>query len=213
MVRSENKKRTGIYGGTFNPIHKGHVNAAVKVSEKLNLDEIIFIPVNIPPHKDSGGLVSPEDRINMVNLALGGYESFRVSDMEIKRKGASYTYDTLSILDREVDGDLFFIMGTDSFLSLESWYRWQEIVKIANIVVVNRPEFEINDNFFQKNRYTKGIENRYYHNKNKDIYIIDIEGIDISSTQIRDGGFSIESTGSYVDERVRNYIKEKGLYQ
>ena len=213
MGRSESKKKIGIYGGTFNPIHKGHINAAVKTREELEIDEILFMPVHIPPHKEPEDLVSWQDRIKMIELSISEEPDFKVSDMEIKRKGLSYTFDTLRELEEKINCELFFILGTDSFLSFKTWHKWEEILKIANLAVINRPGFRIKKELLLKDGYFLWRKNCFKHRINKTIYFIDIEGINVSSTQVRDNLLTIKERIVYVDEKVEDYIKQKGLYR
>ena len=112
-------RKTGIIGGTFNPIHNGHILLAVYCKEKLNLDRVIFIPTYTPPHKSDKDLVSEVHRLNMCKIAVQNYVDFSVSDIEIKRKGKSYTFETLTSLKEIYPRDtLYFITGADMFLSL-----------------------------------------------------------------------------------------------
>lgn len=207
--------KRGIYGGTFNPVHKGHISAAISVFEKLELDEIVFIPVFLPPHKEFSGPVSSADRIRMLDLSLEGIKNFHVSDIEILRKGKSYTIDTLEAMQVNSEDVFVFIMGTDSFMSFTSWYRWQDILKISEIAVVSRPGFssvEIRENF-PVSGYVFSDNGFFEHKEFKNIYIVDIKGLDISSTRIRNIIEKKESVYSFVPEKAAEYIYEKGLYK
>lgn len=205
--------KTGLFGGTFNPVHLGHINAAETVFKRLMLDEIVFMPVYTPPHKESGDLASGRDRINMLESALAGREHFNVSDLEIRRKGRSYTIDTLKDLRLKTDNEIYFIMGSDSFLSFQTWHKWKDILKIANLAVVYRPDFFYKDtNLFKEGFYWEG-ENRICHVEYKDIYFIDIKGFDVSSTGVRDLIKNKKVFHPFVDDKVADYIEEKGLYK
>lgn len=206
--------KRGIYGGTFNPVHNGHINAALSIFEKLGLDEIIFVPVFLPPHKESPELVSSDDRLMMLNLSLKSIKNFHVSNIEILRKGKSYTIETLEEMQENIDDVFVFIMGTDSFMSFTSWYRWGDILKISEIAVVNRPGFPISEiiNKFPVPGYIFSDEGFFMHSEFKNIYLVDIKGIDVSSTLIRNMIEKKESVFSLVPEKVAEYIYKKGLY-
>lgn len=205
--------KTGIFGGTFNPVHLGHLNAAVQVLHKLDLDEIIFMPVYIPPHKKSKNLASSEDRINMLSMAVKNKERFCVSDIEVRRKGKSYTIDTLEFLKNKIKNEIYFIMGSDSFLSFQTWHRWRDILKISNLAVVYRPNFFYTDTgLFDEGFYWKS-ENCISHKEYNDIFFIDVKGFDVSSTDVRNYIKNNKDLSSYVGDNIAEYIEKKGLYK
>ena len=129
--------RIGIYGGTFSPIHNGHVAAAKAFMEQMWLDVLYVIPTYAPPHKEIAGSVTPYDRLRMCDLAFAGVEGVVVSDLEIRRGGKSYTVDTLRALSGEGDR-LFLLCGTDMILSLDTWREPQEIFKLSYPVYIRR---------------------------------------------------------------------------
>ncbi len=122
-------KRIGLFGGTFNPIHLGHLRTAVEVGEKLSLDVVFLIPSALPPHKDSTALISAEDRLAMARIAVEGSGLFQVSDVELMRSGPSYTIDTVRYF-KSCFGDaaLFLIVGADAFLELDTWKDYQTLL-------------------------------------------------------------------------------------
>jgi nicotinate-nucleotide adenylyltransferase len=135
--------RIGILGGTFNPIHLGHLHLALDVKSLLSLDEILFIPAGNPPHKTDEELASPSDRFEMVRLAISPYSFFKISDIEIKRAEKSYTIDTIRKLTKQSPEDtFFFIIGLDAFMEIESWRNPRELLQSVHFVVVSRPEFQ-----------------------------------------------------------------------
>lgn len=213
MARSEADKKTGIFGGTFNPFHKGHLNAAEAVFHCLGLDELIFMPVFIPPHKSGSELVSSFDRIKIIEISIGVRPDFFVSDIEIKRKGLSYTIDTLEEMKKIKKNELFFIMGSDSFLKFNQWHRYKDILKTANIAVASRPGFDPQINILGIEGYYPLNTNHYSHNYYKDVYFFNINEMDISSTYLRKMIKEGKNISGYVNEKAACYIEEKGLYK
>jgi len=136
--------RIGILGGTFDPIHKGHVYLAEKVYQKLGLDTVIFIPAYTPPHKKGIKVTPARHRYKMLKLALSAHKEFKISDMEIKRKGRSYSVDTLRRLKRRygAKAEFFFITGSDALKEIDKWKNLEEILKLCKFVVVERPGFK-----------------------------------------------------------------------
>ena len=126
----------GIFGGTFNPIHNGHINIALKIYDKFSLDKILFMPNKIPPHKNIKNVLDEKIRLDMINIAIKNYEFLDIEDYELKKDNISYTYESLEYLDRIYKGiELFFIIGSDSFLNFD---KWQKIERIFRISVDNR---------------------------------------------------------------------------
>jgi nicotinate-nucleotide adenylyltransferase len=139
--------KIGILGGTFDPVHNGHIYLAEKACAKLRLDKIIFIPSYLPPHKKGTKVTPARDRFNMLKLAIRGNKKFKISDMEIKRKGRSYSVETLRRLRKKygAKAELFFITGSDSLKELNKWKNLPEILRLCRFVVVKRPCFKANN--------------------------------------------------------------------
>ena len=137
--------RIGILGGTFNPIHVGHLVLAEEAREKLNLDKVIFVPAYIPPHKKEEALAEPNDRFKMVELALRGNSDFEVSSFEIDSKTTSYSVETLKAFKQKYgeEAKLFFITGADSLGEIYSWKEIDQIFKLSHFIVANRPGYDI----------------------------------------------------------------------
>lgn len=133
--------KLGFLGGSFNPIHNGHLAVAREVRDRLGLDRVLFIPAGDPPHKRNGSLASATDRYEMVRLAIAGTPSFDLSDMEIKRTGKSYSIDTVRALERQfgLSTDLYFLIGLDAFLDVHNWKAPLELLQACRFVVVPRP--------------------------------------------------------------------------
>lgn len=144
MVKSVNKKRIGILGGSFNPIHHGHLLMAEIARQKMDLDQVIFMPAYCSPFKSNVPLASPQDRLNMVSLAIADHHYFSVSDLELNRQGISYTIDTLrTIRDVCPSAELFWIVGHDHVPGLKKWKYFSEIIAMASFVAVSRMWFNI----------------------------------------------------------------------
>lgn len=198
--------KIGIIGGTFNPIHNGHILLAVYCKEKLNLDKVIFIPTYTPPHKSDKDLASEVHRLNMCNLAVQSYEDFSVSDIEIKRKGKSYTFETLTRLKEIYPYDtLYFITGADMFLTLEKWKNPEIIFDKAVIAAVPR------------NSSDSEMLNRHYHNYLKPLgakaCILEEPVLSVSSTFIRENIENYDLIKSLIDRNVYEYIVKNNLYR
>lgn len=133
--------KLGLLGGSFNPIHNGHLAVASEVRDRLGLDRVLFIPAGDPPHKRNGSLASATDRYEMVRLAIAGTPSFDLSDIEIKRTGKSYSIDTVRALERQfgLSTDLYFLIGLDAFLDVHNWKAPLELLRACRFVVVPRP--------------------------------------------------------------------------
>lgn len=133
-------RRIGLLGGTFNPIHNGHLHIADAVSKELSLTEVFFIPTGHPPHKDPTRILATEDRVKMVELALLAYPRFVFCDVEIRRAGVSYTIDTISALKKKYsDARFFFIVGMDAFAQIETWKTPEQLLQLCDFAVISRP--------------------------------------------------------------------------
>ena len=193
-----NPKKLGVLGGTFDPIHMGHLVLAEQAREQFELDQIIFIPSASPPHKTEQELSLAIHRFEMTKLALEGNRYFSVSDIELKRKGLSYTIETLRELKGLYkDSEIYFLTGSDVLEEITTWKDPEEIYKLARIVIAVRPGF---DKFDPENHFAK-----------KSV-IVRITGVDISSTQIREKVRNGESIKYLVPSKVEEYIKKKNLY-
>ena len=198
--------KTGIIGGTFNPIHNGHILLALYCKEKLNLDSVIFIPTYTPPHKSDKELVSEIHRLKMCNIAVQRYDDFSVSDIEIKRKGKSYTYETLTSL-KEIypDDTLYFITGADMFLTLEKWKNPEIIFEKGIIAAVprNSSDSEVLSSHYQTILKPMGAK----------VSILDEPVLSVSSTFIRENIDNYDLIKSLIDRNVYEYIVKNNLYR
>lgn len=208
-------KHIGLFGGTFNPIHIGHLILAINVYTDFSLDELIFIPSKIPPHKSLG--TPPEKRFEMVQLAINNLKyNFKVSNVELKRKGVSYTYKTL-IHYRNIykDDSISFVCGSDIFATIDKWENWNELFNLANFIVVNRKEmpFEVMYNLIPDELKKKIVENSEFSNAlYGKIVLYKMDEIEISSTDIR-GKLKDNKMPDFLTESVYKYICKNKLYQ
>lgn len=209
-------KKIGLFGGTFNPIHIGHINIAKTVYESFSLDELHFIPSKIPPHKNLW-LTPAKDRYEMVKLAVRNLKgNYFVSDYEIKKKGVSYTYLTLKHYRKNYPNDqIFFITGTDIFATIQTWNNWERLFDFANFIVINRKELSFIElisilpkKLLKILRNLETFENTLYGR----IVLFKAKEVDISSTKIRDM-FKTGEMSSYLPGSVVEYIKKNNLYK
>ena len=191
-------KRIGIFGGSFDPPHIGHLIIAQLAREQLSLDEVLFVPAFVPPHKPGGYASTAADRLNMIRLAVRGNPLFHASDVEIRRKGISYTVDTITAFKRRYrGGKLFLIIGGDSLKQFWSWRSPDKILTNASLAVYARSGYELP---------AKGHAGVRVHRLAGPL-------LQISSTDIRKRMASGKSLRYFVPEAVRSYIRSHRLYR
>lgn len=198
--------RIGVFGGTFNPVHIGHLILAQEVLDKFKLDRIIFIPSKNPPHKtNKNEISSPMDRYNMVKKAIESNHNFFISDIEIKRDGLTYSYDTLLELKEIYDENtkIYFILGYDAFKWIDSWKNVKEVFELTSFIVVNR-EIECDE---MNNEIRDKVE-KY----GGEVYSAIIPNIEVSSTEIRRRIKEGETIKYLVPSQVEEYIRINNLY-
>lgn len=188
--------KVGIFGGTFDPIHLGHLITAQSVKELRNLEKIIFIPAFISPHKSDAKTSSPEDRLNMIKLAVDGIPFFDYSDIEVKKGGVSYSIDTLRELKKHYS-ELELLIGYDNIFSFHTWKEPDEILNLAKIIVLRR-----------KSSHPPQFEDKYYHQA----VFVQTRGIEISATDIRERVKNGMPINFLVPPAVIKYIYEHKLY-
>lgn len=190
--------KIGVFGGTFNPPHNGHIRLAKAAADELKLDKLLVIPSCIPPHKIAAKLADGQERLEMCRLAFGCDPRFEVSPMELERGSRSYTVETLRELKALYpDSELYFIVGSDMLESFDKWYLWQEILSLSVLCAASREEGYSPD----LSRFGKLAER---------IKIITLDPLEVSSTQIRNSAGEVSP--ELLDPKVAAYIREHGLY-
>jgi len=195
----------GVFGGSFNPVHSGHLLLAEYIREEFKLDKIVFIPAKKPPHKVDSDLATAQHRYNMVQIAISNNPFFEVSDTELNREGLSYTADTLvEMREENPDKKFFFICGADSIINLSTWHNVNEIFKFADVIAAGRAE--ASDIEFQN------MIQWYQEQYNAKIFCSGAPLIEISSTGVRNRIKEGKSIRYMVPEMVYNYIQLHRLY-
>lgn len=195
--------KIGLYGGAFNPVHNGHLALAEHFKNALELERLIFIPTHVPPHKSVDGLVSGEHRINMLSLALSGLDYCSVSDIEFRREGKSYTYDTVCELKKIYPDDEFFlIVGADQYFDFQKWYRADELLRQVTVCSAAR----------ENNQYRQMLEYKSKHDNMQNTVVCNFDVTEISSSKIRNMISTGQSVTEFVPDSVLRYIKENNLY-
>lgn len=198
----ERISRLGIMGGTFNPIHHGHLVAAEIIRDEFKLQEVLFVPSGKPPHKSNNEIASPEDRWMMTLLAIASNEYFSACAIEIERKGESYTRDTLLEL-KKIYGErteMFFITGADAIAEISTWHRKEDLPKLARFIAASRPGYKLD--------WSK-IDPAF----RESTCLIEIPALAISSTEIRTRVLKGKTVKYLVPEVVEKYIYKNKLYR
>ncbi|HET7597468.1 MAG TPA: nicotinate-nucleotide adenylyltransferase [Burkholderiales bacterium] len=211
----------GILGGTFDPIHYGHLRLAQQVADALKLEEVRFVPSGTPPHRATPRLPAAE-RLAMVKLAVQGNSLFRVDEREIDREGPAYTVDTLEALRRELGSErsVCLLVGADAFLDLATWHRWRDLLRLAHVVVAHRPGFPIDT---WQDRMPQPLAREYGSRLMRDplsvhlapaggIAVVAITALDISATMIRECLRAGNSPRYLLPDSVLDYIRSRTFY-
>ena len=195
--------KIGIYGGSFNPPHNGHLYLAEEISRRLELDRVIIIPSNISPQKENNGNIDPIHRINMCKSVFDS-PLFEVSDCEIARGGRSFTVDTLTYMKEQYpDSEFYLFMGSDMLLSFHSWCRFRDILSMCTLCAISRENEKKSDELkiYAETVLTDG-----------NVLIFDIEPIEVSSSEVREKIKNGKSCNGLISEKTEKYIKENNLY-
>ena len=191
-----------ILGGTFDPIHFGHLIVAEQAYNRFKLEKIIFMPAGNPPHKDNNNLSSAKKRYKMIQLATNNNDHFSCSNWEMKRDKPSYTVDTLRYFENEGIDDIHFIIGADSLLDIPEWREPEYLLKNAKFIVARRPSFSLE----------KIWENELIKNYKNNIYLMESILIDISSTLIKNNKKNNKSIRYLTPDSVVDYINDNKIY-
>lgn len=214
--------KIGLFGGTFNPFHNGHIRIIEHVKDAFRLEKLFLIPSATPPHKPDTDLAPANERFDMVMQSIKGREGFFVSDKELTRKGPSFTIDTLEEFKTDLGEktDLFLLMGSDAFFDITTWRQKDQIFNLVKIIVMLRGYFKNHDAFvsFIDEYISKGYifndkDNSFIHTKKKTIFLCRVPRIDISSTMIRERVKHGKPIEGLVPAGVLKIIHEKELYQ
>ena len=199
--------KIGIFGGTFNPIHLGHIRLGQLVLDEIKLDKILYIPDNTPPHKSDINLACGEDRLNMINISLKDYDNMESSDIELNREGKSYTFETLLELKKLYPNDeLYLITGADMFLTLDKWREPETIFKTANIIGVPR----VKSDFEKMEEYAENV----IKPMGAKVFMLSQTVFDTaSSTYVRENIDDYQKIKDMISHEVYRYITEKDLYR
>ena len=216
-------QKLGIFGGTFNPVHYGHLAAAEEVRDRLKLERILFVPSFLPPHKQEEDMPSAVQRLEMVRLGIAGNQNFRVSDLEVKRGGKSYTIETVeALLQQYLGSELTFITGLDSFLEIRTWKEWERLLALCGFAVLSRPGYHFSDLAGMPGLDPYRAELDMLDRQEKDHLMIRtdlmrvsldrISLYDISSTDIRTRIKKGRTVKYHLPDAVEHYIIENKLY-
>lgn len=199
-------KKIGLFGGTFNPIHNGHLHIAEKFAQQCGLDCVIFLPAGEPYHKNTD-LLPATHRLKMVELAISGSPQFAVSDCDVVREGATYTIDTIQIFKQYYpNAQFYWLMGMDSLLKLHTWKNWQTLVRQVKIAVANRT----GGNLAQAPRELHSWLGAAL--QSGDLILLNAETVDISSSQIRANWAAGKNMRNGLPEKVADYIEQNQLF-
>jgi nicotinate-nucleotide adenylyltransferase len=210
--------RTGVFGGSFNPIHHGHLLLADEVLELLGLDRVLFVPALLPPHKARHGLAPAPDRYAMVERAIADHPGFAVSDVELRRPGPSYTVDTLAALSAP-DQELFLLIGSETFLDLLSWREPRRIARLARLVVIPRVGSPFDPHAAAAQKVLREIGGERFARveeravPERGVLIVHATSLPISASDLRARVRDGRSLAYRVPDDVAGYIRAHGLYR
>jgi nicotinate-nucleotide adenylyltransferase len=225
MKREETERRIGLFGGTFNPIHLGHLRGAEEIREAFGLQQVIFIPAAIPPHKVAEEVIEAKHRLEMVKLATVTNPFFSTTDIELLRPEKSYSIDTIRHFRQRHQEVFFFILGRDAFVEIETWKEFQHLFSLCNFIVMTRPGSQktlftsvrvdstspLPEALVTVFRYDQDIKG-WIHPSGHTLHFKEITILDISSTKVREMIKRGESVRYLIPSEVEAYIQENRLY-
>jgi nicotinate-nucleotide adenylyltransferase len=219
IKKGAKKKRIGLFGGTFNPIHLGHLRGAEEIREAFELQKVTFIPAAIPPHKLSEEVIEAKHRLEMVRLATASNPFFSTNDIELSRPKKSYSIDTIRYFRERYRDVFFFILGRDAFVEIETWKEFQHLFSLCNFIVMTRPEFQktfstspLPEALVPVFRYDSEVKS-WIHTSGHTLTFKEISYLDISSTKVRELIERGKSVRYLIPNEVEAYIKKHGLYR
>jgi nicotinate-nucleotide adenylyltransferase len=219
--------RIGLFGGTFNPVHLGHLRAAVEVKEDFGLDDIFLIPAALPPHKMPSEVAAASDRLRMLDRAIENVSGLLLSDVELNRSGPSYTINTVQHFKQDLlpDSQIYLIMGTDAFLEIHTWKSYEVLLSQIPIIVIPRPVADIQTGVawtgtvkeyirtkISKEYEFSGRQSCFLRAKKPPIFVRTTTSMEISATMIRNLVKNGRSIDFLVPQKVVEFIKSEGLY-
>jgi nicotinate-nucleotide adenylyltransferase len=218
MMRQE---RIGIFGGTFDPVHRGHLRAAEAVRRRFALDRVLFVPANIPPHKKRGAAAPARDRVAMVELAMRGRRGLVVSPVEVEAGGTSYSIRTIRRMRAAYPrARLFFILGADAFCEIETWKSWRRVLAECVFIVITRPGFRLRDagnvlagplaSVVRPVRTGDNVRESWFDRFR--VFLLPVPALDVSSSDVRRRIRNGRSVRGLIPRAVDVYISERGLY-
>jgi nicotinate-nucleotide adenylyltransferase len=208
-----------LFGGTFNPIHLGHLRGAEEIWQAFRLEEVIFIPSSNPPHKVTEKVIEAKHRLEMVKLATSSNPHFSTSDLELSRPGRSFSIDTIRFFRERHQDTFFFILGGDAFVEIETWKNFQDLFSLCHFIVMARPGSQNN---ISSSPFTKTLvpdfrygpeEKAWIHLSGHRVYFKEISFLDISSTKVRELIENGETVKYLIPAEVETYIQKHGLYR
>lgn len=207
MIDRVINKTIVLFGGTFNPIHSGHIEPVLAAAQSVSADKLLYLPCHLPPHK-APPTVTSEHRLAMAELAVKDIQSpvkVEVSDYELRQKGTSYTRKTVEFFkDRYPEHKIYFLIGMDSLLNFNSWFKWQEIFSFCDLLVMQRPNYIL--------KKLEEIAPELNSQFKEQIHITRVDEVNISSTELRQA-ISLNQTPALLPESVNHYIAKHGLYK
>ncbi len=218
----KNYQKVGIFGGTFDPIHQGHIQVTLHIEKELSLDHIYFVPAYLSPYKTQGSVVAAHHRLEMVKRAIAPFSHFSVSEFELNKKGISYTIDTLKHTKNLLpsQAEVYFILGTDAFLGISQWKQVDELFATAHWVIVSRPGYPfkplsqiLNNEKLAKEFMGLSGGKEYKHFTGHTLYFFELPTMDISSSELREKISRHEPYSSFVPKEVAEYIQAHHLYE
>lgn len=199
------KDRVGIFGGSFNPIHWGHIRPVLSALKHFNFSYVIYLPASKPPHKNEIKLEDPYHRMAMLSIALEPYKNFKISTYDLLNEG-SKTFNSLIYFKEKLKKEIYFILGSDSLLDLKNWYNAKGIVEIAKMIVLTRPDFELK-------KIEKRLPEFILKKINTSIFTFPHPSYSISGTYIRENIKNKLKIEKFLPKKVLNYIIKNNLYE